>query len=246
MPVQHLDVPTPDGTADAVLARPARPGTYPGVVLLPDGLGMRKEFEDIAQKVADQGYVVLTPNIFYRAGRSPVFDGPLDFSNSGFQAQFHKVTAQLPPDAMVRDGIAYVTFLGGQPHVAKGPMGAVGFCFSGAFALRVAAAQPQRIKAAASFHGGRLATDAAESPHLVLPQVTARLYFGHADEDRSMTPEMIAKLEQALAAWGGRWESELYEGARHGWMVHGRDIYNPTQAERGFGTLFALLKETLA
>jgi carboxymethylenebutenolidase len=123
-------------------------------------------------------------------------------------------------------------------------MGVVGFCFAGQFALRVAAARPDRIAAAASFHGGGLFTETDESPHLVLPKVKARLYFGHASNDQSMSAEAISKFEKALEGWGGNYESETYP-ARHGWMIPGREIYDPKESARGFAKLMELLDDTL-
>jgi carboxymethylenebutenolidase len=112
--------------------------------------------------------------------------------------------------------------------------------------LRAAAARPAKVIAAASFHGGGLyKADDPGSPHLALPQVKARLYFGHAVEDRSMTAEDIAHFERALAAWGGNSESDTYEGASHGWTVPDNPVFNPPQAERAFRKLTELLAETL-
>jgi carboxymethylenebutenolidase len=124
-------------------------------------------------------------------------------------------------------------------------MGVVGFCFSGAMAMRAAAARPDRIAAAASFHGGRLCTDQPTSPHRELPRIKARLYFGHAVNDKSIPAEQIAKFEESLKAWGGRYESETYEGALHGWTVPGGHVYNHAQAERAFEKLTQLFAETL-
>jgi carboxymethylenebutenolidase len=124
-------------------------------------------------------------------------------------------------------------------------MGVVGYCFAGGMALRAAAARPDRIAAAASFHGGGLATDAPTSPHLLLPRITARLYFGHATEDRGMPPEAIERLDQALAAWGGPSESEVYAGAHHGWTVPDSPAFNGPQAERAFAKLTELLAKAL-
>jgi carboxymethylenebutenolidase len=111
--------------------------------------------------------------------------------------------------------------------------------------MRVAAARPDKIAAAASFHGGGLFTDTPASPHRLLPRIQAELYFGHAVEDRGMPEEAIKKFEQALAEWGGTFESETYEGARHGWTVLDSPVYNEPQAERAFRKLTALLGRTL-
>ena len=157
------------------------------------------------------------------------------------RAKFGKLFGSLPPDAMERDGGRYVDFLAAQPEVSAAPVGVVAHCFSGAMALRTAAARPDRVGAAASFHGGRLVTDSPDSPHLLLPRIEARLYFGHAIKDASMTQEALDALDAALAAWGGRYESEVYEGAFHGWTSSDSAVYNPAQAQRAFDKLLQLL-----
>jgi carboxymethylenebutenolidase len=111
--------------------------------------------------------------------------------------------------------------------------------------MRTAAVRPEKIAAAASFHGGRLFTDLPTSPHLELPRIKARLYFGHAVNDRSMPAEAIAKLEAALQAWAGKYESEVYEGAHHSWTEPDSPVYNPEQAELAFQRLTKVFEETL-
>src|SRR5262249_31018921 len=160
--------------------------------------GIRPAKRDMARRLAGEGYTVLLPNGFYRTGRPPLWDFPRNMEEERSKKRFAELTAPLTPEAMARDAAAYVDFLAGHAAVGSGSMGVVGYCFTGAQALRIAAARPDRIAAAASFHGGGLATGAPTSPHLVLPRVQARLYFGHAVEDRSMPPEAIDKLDQAL------------------------------------------------
>ena len=133
--------------------------------------------------------------------KPPTFDFEPDFGSERTMTCFHQLTDPLTPDAMARDAAAYLDFLVAQPSVSRGPMGVVGFCFAGQFALRTGAARPARIAAVASFHGGGLVTDIDRSPHLVLPWLKARLYLGHAVNDRSMPPEAIEKLRGALKSW---------------------------------------------
>jgi carboxymethylenebutenolidase len=242
---QQVEIRTADGTIDALLVRPEGTETLPGVIDLTDGLGFRPAFAELSKRIAERGYVVLTPNIFYRTTKPPVFGFEPDFASERTVKRFNELKGPLTPDAMARDASAYVDFLAAQPSVSRGPVGVVGFCFAGQFALRVAAARPDRIGAAASFHGGGLFTDSDQSPHLALPRVKARLYFGHASNDRGMPADAIAKLEGALEAWGGAYESETYDGALHGWMIPGGKVYQPAQAERGFEKLIELLDETL-
>jgi carboxymethylenebutenolidase len=241
---QHVNIKTPDGTSDALLVRPESVDALPGVIDLTDGLGFRPAFAEQSKRIAEHGYVVLTPNIFYRTTMPPVFPGEPDFGSEETRARFRAITGPLTPDAMTRDGSAYVDFLAAQQFVSSGPMAVIGFCFAGQFALRTAAARPDRIAAAASFHGGGLFKDDDASPHLVLPRVKARLYFGHASNDQGMPADAIAKFEDALAKWGGRYESETYD-ALHGWMIPGHRVYEPKESERGFAKLMELLDETL-
>jgi carboxymethylenebutenolidase len=241
---QQVEISTADGTIDALLVRPEATEKLPGVILLTDGLGFREAYADMAKRIAESGYVVLTPNIFYRTTKPPVFDFEPDFPSERTMNRFRELIGPVTPDAMVRDGSAYIDYLAALPHVSRGPMGVVGFCFTGQFALRMAAARPDRIAAAASFHGGGLVTDTDQSPHLVLSQVKARLYFGHGVNDQSMPAEAIEKLGGALQAWGGAYENETYDGALHGWMIAGR-VYHPEQAERGFAKLMDLFDSTL-
>ncbi len=241
---QSVIISTPDGTAESTLFIPDSGKRYPGVLYFVDIAGVRPANLSMAGRLAEQGYAVLVPNLFYRTSKLPVFDFPLQFGEERTTKRLGELSAPLTPDAMERDASAYVDFLSAN-GAGAGAMGVVGFCFSGSMALRAAAARPDRIAAVASFHGGRLCTDQPTSPHRELPRIKARLYFGHAVDDKSMPAEQISRFEEALKAWGGRYESETYEGALHGWTVPGGHVYNHPQAERAFEKLTQLFEETL-
>lgn len=240
----EAEIRTPDGTADAVLYAPDH-GAAPGVIFLTDIGGIRSSQREMARRIAAEGYTVLLPNIFYRTGRPPLFDFPVNFGEERTTKRLGELSGPLTPSAMNRDAAAYVDALSNRESASPGRMGVVGFCFSGAMAMGMAAVRPERIAAAASFHGGRLYTNDPASPHLLLPRIKARLYFGHAVEDRSMPADAIEHLNSALAAWGGEYESEVYEGARHSWTVPDSPVYNQPQAERAFEKLAGLLKKSL-
>lgn len=244
MTEQEIEIRTPDGTSDGVLHR-SDGSPRPGVIFLTDIGGIRPSQRGMAQRLAEAGYTVLMPNVFYRTGKPPMLDFPFKPGDERTMKRLAELSGPLTPDAFERDAVAYVDFLAAQISTSEGKMGVVGYCFSGAAALRTAAARPDRIAAAASFHGGRLFTDAPDSPHLVLPRVKARLYFGHATEDRSMPADAIEKFNHALEAWGGEYESEVYEGAHHGWTVPDNPSYNQPQAERAFAKLTELFAKTL-
>jgi len=241
----RIAIPASDGAADGFVYRPADGGPAPGVIYLTDIGGIRDSTRGMAERLASHGYVVLLPNIFYRTSQPPVIAYPIQSRDESTMKRLAELRDPLTLEAMERDASVYTDLLRAQPFVAPGPMAAVGFCFSGAMALRAAARRPDAIAAAASFHGGGLFTGAASSPHLVLPRVTARLYFAHAIEDRTMAAEAIVQFEDALSKWGGRFESETYDGAHHAWTVPDSPVYDEPQAERAFAKLLALLNETL-
>jgi carboxymethylenebutenolidase len=216
------------------------------VIHLTDIIGLRPAALAMAERQADQGYVVLVPNAFYRTSEPPLFAFTPNFGDAQTTKRFGELAGPLTPDALQRDAVSWVEFLAANGSVGAGPVGVVGYCFSGALAMRTAAARPDRIGAAASFHGGGLYNDTPNSPHHLLPRIKAQLYFGHASNDRSMPQAAIENLDRALAAWGGRFESEVYEGALHGWTVPGGAVYNEPQAERAFGKLMELFERALA
>jgi carboxymethylenebutenolidase len=244
MSEQAIEIRTADGTADGYVHRPSGAGEGPGILVLTDIGGLRPASIGLSARLAEQGFVVLTPNVFYRTSKPPMFTFTPNFAEERTQKRLAELASPLTPEAIERDGKAYLDFLAGLPGVRQGKFGVVGYCFTGGFAMRVAATQPERIAAAASFHGGGLCTDSPKSPHHVVPKIKARLYFGHAKNDRSMPQEAIDKLDQTLAAWGGKYESEVYEAA-HGWTMPGGPAYNEQAAERAFKKLTELFAQTL-
>ncbi len=234
----------PTINTETLLLRPDRAAEFPGVIFLTDIWGIRPANIGMAKRLAEKGFAVLMPNVFHRYSRiQPNGWKPDDESqmHKALQTLFGTLTAE----QMVSDGAAYTDFLLAQVGVKPGKIGVVGYCFSGQMALRMAAAEPDRVAAAASFHGGFLVTGKPGSPHTVIPRVKARLYFGHAVEDGTATPGQIATLEDSLRAWHGAFQSEMYEGAKHGWTVPDQPVYNELQAERAFEKLVELFDATL-
>ena len=246
---KEIDIKMADGTCDAVLYYEDDGRQRPGAIHLPDIVGIRASHREMARRLAGAGYVVLLLNPFYRTARSPVYDFEPKFPEERTMKRMGELAGPLTPEVMEQDASSYVNYLATQHCVSNARMGVVGYCFTGAMALRTAAARPDRIGAAASFHGGGLFTDAPTSPHLVLPRIPTsngpRLYFGHAVNDQFMPQAGIDKLNAALKAWGGKYESEVYDGAYHGWTVPDAPVYNKPQAERAFAKLTGLFAATL-
>ena len=240
-----FEIGSPDGVIDGVICTPPEGVRRPAVLFLTDIGGIRPTQIERGKRLAAEGYVVCLPNVCYRTRRPPLFDFARDMKDERTKQRFTELIAPLTPEAVAQDAQRYVDWLAARRDVAPQSLAVVGHCFSGAIALRMAAARPDWILAAASFHGGGLATEAATSPHLLLPKVRARLYFGHAVKDSSMPADAIARLDRALEAWGGQFESETYEGALHGWTASDSPSFNAEQAERAFQKLKDLLRETL-
>jgi carboxymethylenebutenolidase len=239
-----IDVPTPDGVADAYLTRPDDE-PHPGVLLMIDAIGLRGTIEAMADRIARRGCVVLAPNVFYRGGRAPIPPTP-DFADPDSRAKLWEtirpLMAQLTPEAIVSDGRAYLDAL--EQH-AQPPFAITGYCMGARLGWRIAAADPERVIALAGFHGGGLVTDAPDSPHLSAPSLRAEVYMGHADEDANMTPEQIAELERALSDAGVAHRTEVYAGAKHGYTMADSPVFDEAARERHFRELFALLERAM-
>ena len=243
-----VDNPTEDGVADAYRARPADGTPRPGVLLYQDAFGLRPHLKAMADRIAEAGYAVLVPNVFYRHGRAPVVELPEFIDPSARPEIFGSLLPlmqSLTNDVAMRDAAAYLRWLEESPLVADGPVGLTGYCMGARLSLLTAGTHPQRVAAAAGFHGGRLATDQPDSPHLVAGRVTGELYFGHADHDQSLPPEQIALLADTLTAAGVRHTCEVYEGAHHGYTQADTAAYDEEAAERHWSALLDLLKRNL-
>ncbi len=245
-----VTVKTPDGACDAAFIHPAL-GAYPGVIIWPDAAGLRPTMRDMAKRVAAEGYSVLVPNLFYRVSKAPQFTtaANIDFRSPDTMAKLRPLMSSVQSAGNAeKDAVAYVAFLDEQPQVDKTKkIGTQGYCMGGALVVRTAASVPDRIGAGASFHGGGLVTDKPDSPHLLAPQIKARMYFGVAASDDQRQPDAKDRLKESFAKAGVPAEIEVYP-AKHGWCVPdmpvegGAPIYDKAQAERAWSKLVALYK----
>ena len=251
----NMQVQTPDGVCDAVFIHPTT-GTHPGVLVWPDAFGLRPTRRDIGTRLAAEGYAVLVPNPFYRVAKAPVIDDPssFNFQNPTDRAKLTPLMESInAPGAAEKDAVAFIAFLDAQPQVNKATkIGTQGYCMGGRLVMRTAAAVPERVGAGASFHGG-LVTNTPDSPHLLAPQIKAKMYFGIAANDDMQQPEAKDKLREAFEAVKNPAEIEVYSHAQHGWCVpdmpkqaNGEPIYNKPDAERAWSKLVALYKAALA
>jgi carboxymethylenebutenolidase len=245
-----IEIPAADGTAEALVARPSTgEGPFPGVILYMDAFGLRPRIQDMAQRIADWGYVVLAPNVFYREGTAAELAPSGDMTapegrEAAGAAAFPRV-GRLTTDKALPDIHAWLEALHGLDGVSAGPIGVTGYCMGARLAVRTASAHPEAVVACGGFHGGGLATDEPDSPHLGLGDARARFVFGHADHDRSMGPDAVTRLGEALDAAGLKASNQIYAGAPHGYSMADTSAFHPEATERHFQELRELLEGTL-
>ena len=243
-----VEIRTADGTADAFLAAPDDNSHHPGVLFYMDAFGPRPRLEEMAARIAGEGYVVLVPHVFYRHGPAPLVDTSDLMDPTARGAKFEVIMPMikaLTPDKAMADADAYVEYLRGHDQVADGPSGTTGYCMGGALALRTAAHRPDDVAAAAAFHPARLATDAPDSPHLLADRIRAEVYVAAADQDQGLPPEQQQRLDDALTEAGVTHVCEQYDGAAHGFTMADTAAYNEAATERHWQALLPLLARTL-
>ena len=234
----------PGGTMDGFFVHPAT-GKHPGVILWPDIAGLREAKKVMARRLAGAGYSVLVPNPFYRSAPAPQFKDFDDWRTQGGMQKVQPWMAQNTPAALTETARAVVAWLDSQESVdtAKG-IGNQGYCMSGGWTVRTAAAVPGRVKAAASFHGGQLVGDAPDSPDKLLDDTQASFLFAIAKNDDARAPGDKDALKAAAAAAGRPAEVEVYQGD-HGWTVPDSPVYNQAEADRAWERLLNLYKTNL-
>jgi len=243
----NVTIPTPDGDARAFVFTPDDgQGPWPAAIIFMDAPAIRPALFEMGERLAQAGYYVVLPDLFWRAGPYP----PLDIAAARAgdptqQALFAKLRASTDNESAMRDAKAVLDWLPSQPQAKPGKVGVTGYCMGGAIALRAAGTFPDRIAAAASFHGGNLATEEANSPHLLAPKMTAKLLVAGADEDRSYPEEQNVRLAAALKDARVEAAVSIWKGAKHGWVPTDMPVHNPEAAERHWKELVALFDETL-
>jgi carboxymethylenebutenolidase len=233
----------PEGTAEATLVTPSGATPKAGVIVYMDAFGLRPALEEIAERIAAAGYAVLVPDTLYRGGRFGPFDAKTAFKDEAIGKTIRAAMATTTQAMTQADTAAFIEALSSRG--VAGPIGTTGYCMGGARAINAAAAHPDRIVAAASFHGGNLANDAPDSPQKNAAKIQARVYVACAGVDGSFPPEQSAKLAEAFRVAEIDHAIENYVGLGHGWCVPDHGVYNAKGAERHYARLKTLFAETL-
>ncbi|CAM5397161.1 Dienelactone hydrolase family protein OS=Streptomyces tendae OX=1932 GN=GUR47_26050 PE=4 SV=1 [Streptomyces tendae] len=242
MPTKMLQIPTPDGRADAFAAFPDDGKRHPGVLMYADGFGIRPVVREMASDLAGHGYYVLVPNFFYRHGPAPVVALPEHIGEETrkvVMSRLMPLIEGLTVERTLSDADAYLGCLATQPEVSAGPVAVTGYCIGGLLAVRTAAAHPGQVAAVAGFH----APVGAAGPGS-LRRLTAQVHFGHAETD--LTPEALAELDQVMDATGVDYTSEIYPDTVHGFTMADTDAFNPAALRLHWERLLLLLGRALA
>jgi carboxymethylenebutenolidase len=252
MTERRVEVLTASGNMSAFLCRPDRGGPYPIIIVFMDAVGIREELRDMARRIADRGYYVMLPNLYYRSGEEEL-GSYLGEEGAPVRARMLELMDSLTIPMVKADTDALLAYADGDPCASKQTFGCVGYCMSGQYAINTAAHYSGRAAAAASIYGVRLVTDATSSPHLAgasSPHITAgrakgELYFGWADIDEYAPQEWIKPIRQSMATSGVPGEIELYRGAEHGFAFPDRPSYNHEASEHHWKRLFELFARRL-
>lgn len=241
-----VNVITPDGVSDSYFVRPSA-GKHPAVLLWPDIKGLRASYKAMGKRLAMSGYSVLVVNPFYRDAKAPVVGPDADFGEPETRKFLWGMAKKLTQDASMSDAKAYIEFLDGRSEVdTNRKIGTAGYCMGGPLIMRTAAAVPDRVGAAASFHGGGIVREGDDSPHLLIPSSPAHVLHAIAAKDDERDPEAKTVLAAAYAAAGVPAEIEVYEDTLHGWCSLDSKVYNEVQAEKAWARMLHLFKTALA
>jgi carboxymethylenebutenolidase len=243
--MEKVEIKTIDGRANCYAFYPEGEGNWPAIIFYMDAFGIRGSLFDMAERLALRGYYVLLPDLYYRGGAHSPFNPETAFSEEAERERLMKLMKSVTMSNTFMDTMAFLEFLSMQKKVKGLKTGCVGYCMGGKFALRAAGNFPGRIASAASIHGGSLATDGTDSPHLLATNIKAKIYIAVAEIDKGFTNEQKEKLEAALEAAKVDYTLEVYVAVAHGFAVNDSPVYDVDAAETHWRRLFELFEETL-
>jgi carboxymethylenebutenolidase len=243
--MEKVEIKTKDGTCPAYVFKPQGKGPWPAILFYMDGIGIRPAMFEMGEKMAGHGYFVLLPDLYYRSGPYAPMNAKTAFSDPAQRKELmEKYMSKANQKNVMSDTQAFLDFLAKQPEAKPGKVGTTGYCMGGHMSLTAAGTYPDRIAATASYHGGRLATDAPDSPHRLAPKMKARIYVAGAIQDDSFSDEAKATLEAALTKAAVDHKVETYQ-AKHGFVPGDTAAHDDAAEKKHWETLFSLMDSTL-
>ena len=205
---------------DGYLARPARSGTFPIVLVCHENRGLTRHIEDVTRRLAKAGYVALAVDLLSREGGTDKHD---------FDA-IPGILGKAPPARHVQDFKSGLAFARSQAAARGDRAGMVGFCFGGAVTWRVAAAVPE-LRAAVPFYG-------VPVPEADVPAIGAAVLAIYAGRDDRIN-QNIPAIESAMAKNGKTFRKIVYPGVDHAFHNDSGARYNADAAKAAFGETLA-------
>jgi carboxymethylenebutenolidase len=245
---REVDIATPDGAMNTVIFHPEFGGPFPLAICFMDSCGVRPDFLEMAKRLAATGYCVATPNMYYRKAREVDLDPDrIDFDDSydDGRALMWALNSSVTLADCAIDVRALIDWFDTYPQALGGPVGAYGYCLGGWLAIGVAAHIPERIAAAASFHGGGFIRNLPDSIQHHASKIRAEIYLGHAGTDKYIPLESIKEFDGVLAKARVRRRFETYKDAHHGWTIPGRRVFHEPSSLRAWERLFSLFRRNL-
>jgi carboxymethylenebutenolidase len=226
-----VEIETADGTCPAALSVPTGAGPWPAVIMFPDAGGMRDVMREMGERLSGFGYVALVPDFYYRNGPYEPVDMRTAFSTKERAEKIMGMMLGYRTDMLVSDAGAFVDYLDSLAEKKPGGVGTTGYCMGGRLSFITAGHLGDRIAAAASFHGGNIVTDDADSPHRKADDIKAVVFIAGAIEDGSFSDEQKEILGRSLREAGVEHTIETYP-AHHGFAVLDNPSYDADAAER--------------
>ena len=230
-----VEIPANNGKIPTFLVTPESNPPHPAIVLYMDVFGIREELKNFCRQLCQAGYSVLLPSLFYRDG-NPSFD-PASITEEQMQ-QCHALNNKTTNGIVIQDTGVLLDYLKQDPLTNSQKVGTIGTCMGGRHALLAAAEYPEQVLAFASIHGGRMVTDAEDSPHLAIPQL-------RANQDETAPQEHLELYQKELKRCGVHHQIDFMEEARHGYIFPERYCYHPQASEKTWAAILKIFDQCL-
>jgi len=224
---RQFQIETPDGTMPTFTCWHEGDEPLGAIVFYMDAPGIREELFDMARRMASAGYYVILPDLFYRFGtiRFP-------FRSAYTKVVWRAIMAELSNAMVMEDTRALLDFLDGQEAVRRGPKACIGYCMSGRIVTTAAGTFADAFSACASLYGVGIVTAKEDSPHFLVKDIKAEMYFGFAETDSTVPAYVIPTLQAELDAHGVNHVLEVHPGTEHGFCFPEREVYDGAAAEK--------------
>ena len=236
-----VDISAPDGgSIRAFVAAPKPAGTYPGILCYSDIFQLTGPMLRICARLAGYGFVVAAPEI-YRRLEPPGLAIPFDDEGRNRGLADAAKTAVAEFDA---DGRILLDYLAAHPSVARGALGAAGFCIGGHLAFR-AALQPD-VRATACFYGtgihdGKLGRDVDAGSLQRAAEIRGELLLVWGAHDPHIPETARRKMEEALRTAGVKFEQRVYQ-AEHAFMRDEGPRYDPDATDAALNDMISVFR----